>query len=373
MLSDLAFHLASCGWETCVITSRHRYDDASAGLAAHERVHGVEVHRVWTAQFGRSSLPGRAIDYVTFHAAAFLALLRTLRRGDIVVALTDPPMISVVAAAAAAIRRAHLVNWVHDLFPEVAEALGLRVLALTRPIRNWSLRRAAVNVALSESMAERIRSKGANAVVRHNWADPSLAPMAAGDSSFRKVHGPAVRVVVEYSGNLGRAHDVRTLADALATPIADDIEAWFIGGGAGARELRSTLHEDAAVRFFDYQPRETLADSLAAGDIHLVSLLPAAEGLVVPSKIYGILAAGRPIIYVGAVDGEVARFITDTGIGVAVPSGDANGLREAIARLAADPATRAQMGQNALTAHHREFSAERALAHWETILGLVPA
>src|ERR1043166_3269501 len=153
MVGDLAVHLAKRGHEVVAITSRQRYDDASARLARRERVNGVDVVRVATTRFGRGFLPGRALDYATFYLSAFFAILRRARRGDTVVAMTDPPLLSVVAALACALRGARLVNWVQDLFPEVATALGMRVPGVMR-LRDWSLRRAAMNVALGERMAE---------------------------------------------------------------------------------------------------------------------------------------------------------------------------------------------------------------------------
>src|SRR3954470_2824798 len=138
MLSDLSFHLAERGWNVEVITSRQRYDDASAKLPPREIVRGVDVRRVWSTRFGRGFLPGRAIDYATFYVSAFFALLRRGGRGATIVALTDPPLISVVAALAAMLRGAALVNWTQDLFPDVAEALGMRGVQLLRGIRDWS-------------------------------------------------------------------------------------------------------------------------------------------------------------------------------------------------------------------------------------------
>src|SRR5512140_1118252 len=144
MLSDLAFFLAGAGHEVCVVTSRQRYDDAGAVLPARERIDGVEVHRVRTTRFGRDNLVGRAADYATFYLAAGWRLWRIARVGDVVVAKTDPPLISVVASVVARWRRAPLVNWVQDVFPEVAEALGVRALkgpqaALLRWLRNRAL------------------------------------------------------------------------------------------------------------------------------------------------------------------------------------------------------------------------------------------
>ena len=133
--SDLAFHLASRGWEVAAITSRQRYDDARAGLRS-ETANGVSVERVWSTRFGRAGLVGRAVDYATFYCSAFFAIRR--HRDAIVVAMTDPPLLSVVAALGSR----KVVNWIQDLFPEVAQSLGIRIPKFVRRIRDWSLRRA---------------------------------------------------------------------------------------------------------------------------------------------------------------------------------------------------------------------------------------
>ncbi|HVG22703.1 MAG TPA: glycosyltransferase, partial [Thermoanaerobaculia bacterium] len=191
--TDLAFHLASRGWEVAAITSRQRYDDARARLAPREVANGVHVERVWSTRFGRAGLVGRALDYVTFYLSAFFAMRR--ERGAVIVAMTDPPLLSVIAAAAAP----RVVNWVQDLFPEVAEALKIRV-PLVRRLRDWSLRRARANVVLGELMSARVP----RGTVIHNWADADLRPLPR-QSTF----------CVGYSGNLGRAHDFTTIIGAM--------------------------------------------------------------------------------------------------------------------------------------------------------------
>ena len=151
MLSGLAFHLAAQGGEVHVVTRRQRYDDPSAQLPASVLVDGVRIHRVWTSRFGRPSLPGRAMDYVSFYLAASIKLATLAKRGDIVIAKTDPPLLSVPAALVSRLRGARLVNWLQDLFTEVAERMGMRVgwaAGAIRAVRNASLRSAAVNVVL---------------------------------------------------------------------------------------------------------------------------------------------------------------------------------------------------------------------------------
>jgi glycosyltransferase involved in cell wall biosynthesis len=345
MLSDLAFHLAARGWDVGVITSRQRYDDARARLAPHETVRGTRIRRIWSTRFGRGFLPGRALDYLTFYASAFFALRR--ERGAVVVALTDPPLLSVVAAFASP----RIVNWVQDLFPEVAEALGMYVPRWVRRLRDWSLRRARMNVALGQRMAERIAG---NVVVRHNWADASIEPLPRQSDPF----------TAGYSGNLGRAHEFETILAAMrATP---EVRYRITGGGAQLERVRAVAPPN--VSFEAYVPRERLAESLGAVDVHLISLLPQLEGLIVPSKLYGILAAGRPAIFVGDPEGEVARILRDNDCGLAVARGDAEALAAALRALAADPERARAMGRRGRVLYEKEFAPQIALAAWERIL-----
>ncbi|MEA2163928.1 MAG: colanic acid biosynthesis glycosyl transferase WcaI [Thermoanaerobaculia bacterium] len=353
MLSDLAFHLAARGWWVEVVTSRQRYGDASARLAPDEIVNGVTVKRVWSTRFGRSSLPGRAVDYATFYASAFVALLRKASRQTTIVALTDPPLISVVAAFAAMLRGATLINWTQDLFPEVAEALGMRALRVLRGIRNWSLRRARVNVALGELMAKRLP----NAVVIPNWADASLHPADGANDRF----------VAGYSGNLGRAHDASTMIGAMRL-LRDDrkIELQITGGGSQLDGIRNERLPN--VRFTDYAPREQLSESLSSSDAHLVTLLPSLEGLIVPSKFYGVLAVGRPVLFIGSPEGELARIIVEHDCGFVIEQGDSVGLARSIRDLADDRARAQAMGQRGRLLYERVFAPSIALAAWERVL-----
>jgi colanic acid biosynthesis glycosyl transferase WcaI len=353
MLSDLAFHLAARGREVAVVTSRQHYDDARAKLPAREIVGGMEVRRVWSTRFGRGFLPGRAIDYATFYVSAFFALLRNVSRDSIVVALTDPPLISVIAALAAMQRGATLVNWTQDLFPEVAEALGMRALRVLRRARDWSLRRARTNVALGESMAARLP----NAIVIHNWADAALY----------RVDVPHDRFVVGYSGNLGRAHDAQTMLAAMRKLRDDgDIEFVITGGGAQLDAIRAERLPN--VRFAGYAPRERLSESLSAADAHLVTLLPALEGLIVPSKFYGVLAVARPVLFVGAPDGDLARIIRTHDCGYVIEPGDADALAARIRELAHDRDRARAIGERARKLYEERFAPALALAAWERLL-----
>jgi len=386
MLSDLAFGLAAQGHRVSIITSRQRYDDATASLPAREDVSGVDVHRVWTSRFGRRNLAGRAVDYGTFYISAALTLWRLARAGDIVVAKTDPPMLGVISAPVAHARGAYAVNWLQDVFPEVAQALGTggrafgRVLSLLARIRNRSLRRAEMNVVIGERMATLLKNLGVpqdRIAIIANWTDcQSVVPVARAQNPLRASWGLSEDFVVGYSGNLGRAHEIDTFLDAIARTERDAAQTakpirWlFIGGGAMFEEMRkeAQARELTTLQFEPYQPRERLSQSLSAADVHLVSLRPELEGLIVPSKFYGIAAVGRPAIFIGDPGGEVARLIARFGCGLTVAQDRGEELAAAVMSLAADPARCDTMGRNGRTAAIAEFDVRSARQRWEEII-----
>lgn len=378
LLSDLTADLAAAGFTVEVVCSRLRYEGDGPPLATIETHAGVTIRRLWSARFGRARLLGRAVDYLSFYCSATAHLLANLRASDTVVAKTDPPLLSVVVAAAAAVRGARLVNWLQDLFPEVAERLGglplpRPVHALLRGLRNWSLRRARCNVVLGERMRDELIMNGiapARVVVSPNWCDgAAIQALPASASKLRSGLGGADFVVV-YSGNLGRAHDYLTIATAAELLAGAGVLFVMIGGGAGMNSLRQRVEARQLpnVRFLGYQPRQTLGDSMAAADVHLVSLLPELEGLIVPSKLYGIMAAGRPVAFIGDVQGDVARVLQAYDCGFAVAPGDAAALALRLRALAATPDERARLGANARRAFEGNFDRPAALQRWVRLL-----
>jgi colanic acid biosynthesis glycosyl transferase WcaI len=379
MLSDLAFSLVRNGFEIHIVCSRQRYSEPRARLPARETIHGVVVHRVWTTRFGRHHLPGRALDYLSFYLFSAWRAFRLLRRGDVVVAKTDPPMIATVAMIAASLKHARLVNWLQDIFPEVAWRLGYQRLprfanSLIRRLRDATLRAADMNVVLGERMYEFVAQLGIQREkirIIANWANADAIPNTTAQSLLRIRLELRAAFIVGYSGNLGRAHEYHTVLEAAAILRGDrDIVFLMIGAGVGLDGLQQAVRERGLenFRFLAYQSRETLADSLAAADVHWLSLLPELEGLIVPSKLYGILAAQRPAIFIGDPDGEAARIIDGAHAGIAVAPGNGVELARQIARLKSDVETRESMGLNGHRLYREKFAPEIALAHWQAVL-----
>jgi glycosyltransferase involved in cell wall biosynthesis len=390
MLTDLAVALAKTH-EVAVVTSRQRYDEPLAALIPRDYVGGVRVHRVWTTCFGRGNLPGRALDYLTFYFSAGLALWRIAARGDFVVAKTDPPLVSVVAALACALRGARLVNWLQDLFPEVAEVLGARLsgplASCLRALRDWSLRAAEANVVPGAAMASRLEARGIrkdSIRIIPNWADGAqIRPIDARASPLRREWGLQERFVVAYSGNMGRAHEFDTILRAAARVQAAEAGSpgssaeplkrsmfLFVGGGAQRESIERKARELglSALAFQPYQPREKLSESLGAADVHLVSLKPELEGLVVPSKLYGILAAGRPVVFVGANGGEIAQLVRRERVGFAVEPGEDERLAEMLMKLRDYARLRLETGARARQVFEERFDFAIAAAKFEEVL-----
>lgn len=384
ILSDLAFHLAAAGHSIHVVTSRQLYDDPAAPLPAYETVRGVKIHRVATTRFGRSGLIGRGLDYLSYYAAVWRRVISLAEPGDILVAKTDPPLLSVIALHAAKRRSCILVNWLQDLYPEVAAELG--VPSLKGPLgaaigffRNRSLRLADANVVLGTAMAARVRRCGVadSAIyVIPNWCnDEEIVPVAAADNPLRREWQLEDKFVVGYSGNLGRAHEFDTVLEA-ATRLRDDPRIAFvcIGGGKLFDNLKDRVRARGLERTFQlrpYQDQDVLKYSLSLSDIHWISLRPPLEGLIFPSKLYGIAAAGRPTIAIAAADGEIAQLIARHDCGKAIAPGDVDGLVDLIAALSRDPRRCAAMGARARQMLDAEFTRRQAFERWQAVLAAI--
>jgi len=349
-------------------------------LPSAEVAKGVKIHRIWTSRFGRDKLLGRTADYLSFYLSAGWRLLRLAERGDTLVAKTDPPLISIVAAMVARLRGARLVNWVQDVFPETAIALGVTGMrgwfgrALQR-MRDASLRRAAMNIALGKKMAEYLAGRGGlhdRVKVIHNWVDDdAIVPIPPERNRLRRLWGLAGKFVVGYSGNMGRVHEFETILEAAALLGSEtDIVFLFIGGGNQKTYLeRETVERGLThVSFKPYQDAEVLSESLGAVDVHLISLRPELEGFVLPSKFYGIAAAGRPMIFVGDPGGEIGGSVRTGRCGAVVRPRESTELAMLLRKLRDDADLRREWGRNARRLIEEKFSRKRAMALWQGVL-----
>jgi glycosyltransferase involved in cell wall biosynthesis len=381
ILTDLAFHLAGCGTDVRIVTSQQRYDDPRADLPEAESIGGVGIRRISTTRFGRAALIGRGFDYLSFYTAACRSLLAFAQPGDVLVAKTDPPLLCIAAMRAAKRRGLHLVNWLQDLYPELAAQLSVPFVkgpigqGLLR-LRDAALRAADANVVVGERMAEIVRARGIapeRVRVIPNWCDDEeIRPIASIDNPLRREWGLAHHFVVGYSGNLGRGHEFETVLAAAARLRGDQRFCFlFIGSGNKFAELISRVHErglDHLFRFLPYQERSILKLSLGVPDVHLISLRPELEGLIVPSKLYGIAAAGRPIIAITAPGGEVALLVRQYDCGAVVEPGEGELLADTLQHLRANPGRLAEMGHRARAMLDTHFTRKHAFECWRSLV-----
>jgi colanic acid biosynthesis glycosyl transferase WcaI len=365
LLTDLCEDLVSQhGCKVTVVTGPPLLPSApmqpmGPGLVRRQTRNGVSILRATGTRFDKRRFVGRATNYMSYFASAGVASFR-IDRPDVVVALTDPPIIGVTAWLTARRHGVPLVMAFQDLFPEVAALLpdfhSSAINAALQAVNRFLVRRAAVNVAIGETMRQRlIEDKGAPAartVIIQNWADTSAIVPGDRENAFRREHGLSGQFVVMHSGNMGLSQSLDTIIDAAAL-LRDDPRVTFVFQGDGvsrpaleARVRELGLHD---VRFLPFAPTEGLGESFAAADVFIVSLQRGLAGYIVPSKVYGILAAGRP--YVAAVedDCEVAAMTRAHECGVVVEPGAAAPLADAILRFMRDPERCERAGRSART------------------------
>src|SRR6266511_4399908 len=335
LLTELCEALAEDADITVVTGVLHGHEGEPRKLVRN----GVEIVRVPSTSFERSRLLARASNYVTYLSSA---LLRGLRRSrpDVVLCMTDPPIVADVALLVARRYRAPLVVISQDVFPEIAVQLKRLenpfLMGVLRALVSVYLRRADRIVAIGETMRQRLEAKGARPERVHvipNWVDTNrLEPLGKG-TPWVQHFGFDERFVVMHSGNVGHAQDLDSLVRA-ATFLRDldNLVITIIGTGARHAELVALAErlEVEQVNFFYYQNRAVLPESLSAADVHVVGLAHGLAGYVVPSRLYGILAVGRPVIAAADPESETAQVVERVGCGIVVRPGRPELLARAI-------------------------------------------
>jgi glycosyltransferase involved in cell wall biosynthesis len=378
VLADVAFHLSGQGHQVDVIASRGGIE-GGAKLPKKETVRGVLIRRTWSPSLGKKTLLSRLADITSYAVGSTVKALLS-RRVDRVVVLTNPPMYGIVGALLLALRRERYVYVVMDLFPDVAVQAGMvKGCSLVTRVARWvtkvTLKRADKVVVLGTCMARAVGDYGvdpAKIEIIRNWGDEGVIPLAAGENPVRKQFGLTDEFVVMYSGNMGVGHRFEDILQVvLKLRDRPDIRFLFVGGGVRRKEVESFRDEHKLANLIvgDYFPREQLPHSLTAGDAHFVSLREGFEGLIVPSKTYGIMAAGRPVIYQGNAGGEIARMLRDEGGGKVVAQGDTQALKAIILRWASDRGEAREVGLQARQVFERGYTKAMGLERYTQVLG----
>ncbi len=357
LLAELCEDLAGRFDVSVIAGQPNQNPDGSRFRPVGREVHrGVDVRRVWHSRFAKSFMPGRAVNLLSYLGSATLASL-SAAPPDVVVVETDPPLLCLLGSFLKHWHGSKLVVYLQDIYPDIAVAMGkLPDGPVTRRLRRLmfsTYRRADRVVVLSRDMEQTLASGGVtrDRIARiPNWVDTrAITPMRI-RNAFRHRHELDGQFVVMYSGNLGlcqRLEDVLEAADRLRD--RHDVLFLLVGDGAS----RARLQESAAqrrltnLRFLPYQPKDELAHSLSAANVHLVPIDPRVSRCLMPSKLYGVLASGSPVLAIAPENCELAEVTRSGNAGLVVPPGRPDLLADAVRRMADGRGMLHQMGQSA--------------------------
>ncbi|GAC1464167.1 MAG: glycosyltransferase family 4 protein [Isosphaeraceae bacterium] len=367
-LTDLVESLANQGHECHVLCAQGGYKPGAPRPASFEIHNGVHIHRVPATSLGRRSTLTRMADYLSFYARALSGAL-SLPRFDVIVTLTTPPIIGLIGTLLRRLKGSRHVYWSMDLHPDASLALGRMsprnpIVAALACLSDFVYRAADKVVVLGPYMADRVLSKRVRpdrvATIPVWSRRDEIFPLPREGHPLRAQLGLADKFVAMYSGNLGLAHSTTEFLDAARSlRERDDIVFLFVGDGPRMADVRTAQRNEGLsnIRFLDYFPREQLHQSLSMADVHLISMRTEMTGVVVPGKLYGAMASGRPALFIGPDHCESADTIRQAACGLTIRLGDSASLAEALTRLAADPDEAGRMGENGrsafLAAHER--------------------
>lgn len=343
-MADVAFEMARRGHRVIVYTANRGYDDPTVRYPARETRKGVEIRRLALSSFGKKSLIIRALGTFTFLMQCIFIALFTRRLGAIFFS-TSPPLIGTAAALASVVRGIPIAYWAMDLNPDQLIAMGKIkshswTAKILERVNRFILGRSNLVIALDRFMAGRLRDRGvpdSHMLVMPPWShEDNLAEVPQDQNPFRQRHNLQGKLVIMYSGNHSPANPLRTLLDATLHFKSDDsLRFLFVGGGLGKKEVEQHIrdHQLSNVISLPYQPLEELGNSLGAADVHVVSLGEEMVGIIHPCKIYGAMAVGRPILFLGPRPSHVADLLDKHDIGWHVAHGDVDGTIQLIERI----------------------------------------
>jgi colanic acid biosynthesis glycosyl transferase WcaI len=352
-------------YDVQIVCSRPTYSERDVPVEWKETRRRTTIHRMRSTRFNKDKLLGRIANLVSFTVVGLLFCMRHISKGDRLLIVTNPPTLPPLVGMLSKWRRARSVLLVHDVYPEVLVATGHavaggRVDRLLRKITSWTYGLYDDVVVLGRDMAEVARPKLANSSTRlhivPNWGDvDEIAPIARDTNAFRQQHGFGDRAVVQFSGNLGRTHDIESVLNAAEIVGSQGPLFCFVGyGGKTALLDRFRIDGgDGNIRFLPRQPRAALNAMLTSADATVIAFVDQMYGVSVPSRMYNIMAAGVPIIAMSHPASELAQVVTEEGCGWVIEPSDAQGLSDIARNLvtidgARDAQRRGKRGREAV-------------------------
>jgi glycosyltransferase involved in cell wall biosynthesis len=378
-MTELATGLAERGWLMqvyCAAPERQLSEDGA------EEYNGVRIRRIKPLGNHRRNLAARLVFALSFTFGCLWRVARDRSRLAGLIVTTNPPFVGLAALAMRMLFGMRYLVIVYDVFPEVAVRLGvLRKGSLFERLWDWFTRRllrsASHVVVIGRDMEEiigaKVGSDGPPITLIPNWSDARCVhPIARDENPFVRKHNLNGRIVVQYAGNMGRTHNIEVLLDAAALLREQEkIVFLLIGDGARRERLQQMALERnlTNVRFLPFQPYERLAQVLSAADIAVVVLERGFEGLSVPSKTYGAMAAGVAILGLIEPHSEIGRTIIEEQCGIVVEDPTGPRIARVINELANEPHRLAEMGANARAAFLSKYSLTHAVERYDSVLG----
>lgn len=388
-MSELALELRSLGHEITVLTTTPHYNlDPDArdqqplsrrwgGLLFRSDYHGIPVYHASIPVKG-SRVGARLLDYARFHAISTLAGLSLRQRFDVILAPSPPLTIGLSAWLLGLGRRAPFIYNVQEIYPDIAISLGVltnaRAIHTLEALERFVYRRARIVTVISEWFRRRLLAKGVPAAKLHlipNFVDTDFIQPGPRRNEFTAAHGLDDKFVVLYAGNIGLTQGFETIL-AVATQLSDlpDLRFVIVGDGARRDWLQAQLAQDPRLNtlLLPYQPRSLVPQIYAGSDLCLVPLKRGTAQETFPSKIYTIMAAGRPAIAAADPDSELAWVVEKAGCGWAVPPDDPQALATAIERAYQSQASLLDTGARGrayVVAHHSRQAVAR---HYDALI-----
>ncbi len=367
-LTELAEALTECGVQIDVRCAQPSLKKGSAVVEDNMIYKGIRIKRIWGTHFFKGNFFGKLCNHLSFTVSCFMSLLLDSQKHPVMI-LTNPPMLGAFCAVAAWIRRRPVIYVVFDVYPETAIAFGFlkerSLISTLWRVGNWLCYKQAKDIVVigrcMQTVIEKQLPKSSKNKLKFipMWGDDQNIQTFSKPLTYKEKWGLQDKFVLLYSGNMGRFHDMETILDA-AEQLKDHPQIAFVFVGDGHKrplvEHQITLRKLTNCSLFDFVPREDLPDMLGSADAGLVSLLPEQTGFSVPSKSFGLMASGLPLLAIMSEDCEIARILTEEKAGVVIKPGDSTSLKQAILQLYTNPDLKKQLGQHGRQAIQTRYS-----------------
>jgi len=379
IMTDLAEDLASYGRDVKVICAQPTYL-FKKNCPKYEVLNKVIIKRVWTFLFDKNNILGRILNSTSCFLSMLIHIFFT-NKNSLLVFNTNPALLPFIGFISRKIRNQRYLVLIHDLWPELPAntrmfKMGGLLYKIINVLNIQSFMNASGILAISDKMKERIQNKVPekehDIYVIHNWADADrLFPMEKGNIELFEEFRLSDKKIVMYSGNLGRYQPLEVIIDAAnELKGRGEILFLFVGNGGKKEKIQNMAESKGLnnVKFLPFQPLDRLSESLSIADVSLMGIYPENEGVIMPSKLYSLLAIGKPIICVADPESEVAKILEQAGAGIQASVNDSRDLAKKILTIIDDQEKAIAMGKNGRKYFLEHFERKVITRQWNSIL-----